>query len=123
MTGTSPLALLISNTESLQNGLLALLTTLPQIGAVLVAEDGNIALRMIKSHIPALIIIDMSMPDMSNLILQVKADTPNIQIIAIIEDTAQQKAVETSRVDGMLRKGFSPQKLIALIENLIGEQD
>lgn len=123
MTNISPLALLVSNTESLQNGVLALFTTIPQIGAVLVAEDQNMALRMIKNHQPALVILDISLPEMHDLIQQIKTLWTQIHLIVLVEDTAQQKAVEAYGVDSVLRKGFSAQKLIALIENLIAERE
>ncbi|MGB2896638.1 MAG: response regulator [Anaerolineales bacterium] len=121
MTSKSPLTLLVSNTESLQNGLLALFTTLPNIGAVLVAEDYKMALRMIKSHLPALVILDMSLPEMHDLIVQVKADWAHIHLIALVEDTVQQKAIESFGVERVLRKGFSPQKLMTMIEDVVEE--
>ena len=122
MTSNSPLALLVSNSESLQSGLLALFTTIPQIGAVLVAEDQKMALRIIKNHRPALILLDMSLPEMQDLIKQIKADWAQIHLIVLVEDTAQQKVAESFGVDSVLRIGFSAQKLVAIIEKLIEER-
>ena len=57
------LALIITKRGALQNGLLALLTTIPQISAVLVAEDDAAGLRMINDHRPGLILLDMDLPE------------------------------------------------------------
>lgn len=122
MTSNSPLALLVSNSESLQSGLLALFTTIPQIGAVLVAEDQRMALRIIENHRPALILLDMSLPEMQDLIKQIKADWAQIHLIVLVEDSAQQEVAESFEADSVLRAGFSAQKLVAIIEKLIEER-
>ena len=122
MTSKSILALVISGSGTLQNGLLALMTTIPQINAVLVAEDVNSALKMVENHHPGLIILDMSIPDMQDVIKQIKEQCPHGHLIVLVEDTIEEKEVEESGADSVLLKGFSAQKLIAIVENLIDRQ-
>ena len=122
MTNKSILTLVVSSSGDLQNGLLALVTTIPTISAVLVAEDINLALRMVENHKPALIILDISFPDMQDVIKQIKEQCPHVHLIVLVEDTVEEKEVEESGVDNVLLKGFSAQKLIAIVENLIDQQ-
>ncbi len=119
MTNKSILALVVSSSGPLQDGLLALMTTIPQIGAVLVAEDIESALKMVTNHQPALIILDISLPVMHDVINQIKEQCPHIHMIILVEDITQQKETLTSGADSVLLKGFHPQKLIEIVENHI----
>ena len=118
MTDKTVLALVVSSSNSLQNGLLALMTTIPQVKAVLVAEDVNTTLRMVANHQPALVILDMSLHEIQDVITQVKAQYPRIQLIVLAEDVSQREAAEAFGVDHVLIKGFSAQKLVSIVENL-----
>jgi len=123
MTNKSFLALVISSPDSLQNGLLALLTTISPISALLVAEDIHSALRMVENHQPALIILDISLSNVQEVVKQIKEQCSQIHLIVLVEDTVQQKIAEESGADGVLIKGFSAQKLIAIVESLIDQRE
>ena len=123
MTNKTFLALVVSRSGSLQNGLLALVTTIPQISAVLVAEDVYSTFRMVENHQPALIIIDMSLPDMQDVIKRIKEQYPRIHLIVLVEDIAQHQQVKESGVDSVLIKGFPAQKLIVIVENIIDRRE
>ena len=118
MTNKAVLALVVSSSGTLQNGLLALTTTIPSISAVLVAEDINSALRLVENHQPGLIILDMATLKVQDVIKQIKEQYPRIHLIVLAEDVAQQKEVESFGADSVLLKGFSAQKLIAIVEDL-----
>lgn len=118
MTNKTVLALVVSSSDSLQNGLLALMTTIPHVNAVLVAEDVNSTLRMVANHRPALVVLDLSSPEMQDVITQVKAQYPRIQLIVLAEDVTQREAAEALGVDHVLIEGFSAQQLVAIVENL-----
>jgi DNA-binding NarL/FixJ family response regulator len=117
------LTLLVSSTGSLLNGLLALITTLPQIGTVLVAEEVELALKMIMNHQPALVILDMNLPQTQDLIKLIQGGWPQISLLVLVEDRAQQIIVEAFGVDHVLRKGFSAQEFITSVENLIRSRE
>ncbi len=123
MTNKTVLALVVSNSGSFQNGLLALVTTIPQISAVLVAEDIESALRMVENHHPALVILDMSYLKVQEVIEQIKEQFPRIHLIVLAEDIAQQEQGKASGADSVLIKGFPAQKLIVIVENIIECQE
>lgn len=113
------LALVVSDAGALQNGLLALMTTIPPIGTVLAAEDVNLALRMVETHQPALIILDMSSRQAQDVIHEIKTEWPHIHLIVLVADIAQQKQAIDLGADRVLVKGFPAPKLVALIEDLL----
>ena len=117
MINTSILALVVTKSGALQNGLLALMTSIPPISAVLVAEDIKSALNMVENHQPELIVLDISLPQVQDVIIEIKTVRPHIHLIVLVEDIVQQKEVEESGVESVLIKGFSVHKLIAIIEN------
>lgn len=123
MTNKMLLGLVVSNSGPLQDGILALLTTIPSISAVLVAEDKAAAMRLIENHQPAMIILDMSLPQMQDGIKQIKAQWPHIYPIVIVEDTAQLNEVKEYGAESVLLKGFPPQKFVALIETLLTQRE
>ena len=123
MPNKSILALVVSSPGALQNGLLALMTTIPPISAVLVAENIHSAIRMVENHQPALIILDISLSNVQEVVKQVKEQCSQIHLIVLVEDTVQQKIAEETGADGVLIKGFSAQKLIAIVERLINQRE
>ena len=119
MTNKPILALVVSNPGTLQNGLLALITTIPQISSVLVAEDVDAALRLVQNHQPALIILDMPSFNVQDVIKQIKTQWPQIHLIVLEDDLTLGKDLEVLGADRVLIKGFPPQKLVEVIEDFI----
>ena len=119
MTNKSILALVVSSPGTLQNGLLALMTTIPQISSVLVAEDADSALRLVQNHQPTLIILDVSLLKVQDAIKQIKTQWPQIHLIVLADDLTLGKDLEVLGADRVLIKGFPPQKLVEVIEDLI----
>ena len=118
MTNKTILTLVISIPGDFQNGLLALMTTIPHLSAVLVAEDLKSAWRMIENHQPALTILDSASIPVCEVIQKIKIQWPQIHLIVLVEDIPQQKEAEESGADSVLVKGFPAQKLVKVIENL-----
>jgi DNA-binding NarL/FixJ family response regulator len=112
------LTLVVSNAGSLQNGILALLTTIPQISPVLADEELGTALRLVENHRPALAILDVAMPEVKEIIRQIKEACPQTSLIVLVNNVREQKDVEELGVDGVLLKGFPAQKLIDIVERL-----
>ncbi|MFC2026205.1 response regulator [Chloroflexota bacterium] len=123
MTDKTILALVVSSSGLLQNGVLALMTTIPQIGAVLVAEDINSAKRLIENHQPTLIVMDMTLSKVKAVIKKTKVQYPHIHLIVLAEDPEQQKQVEALGIKSVLLKGFSPEKFITTVETIINCQE
>ncbi len=119
MSSQSILALVVSSSGSIQDGLLALMTTIPSISAVLVAEDVNSTLRLVEYHQPALIILDLTLRRVQDVIKEIKTQWPHIHLIALAEDILQQEEAKASGSDSVLLMGFPAQKLVDIIENSI----
>jgi len=119
------LALIVASAGTLQNGLLALMTTIPQVSAVLVAEDVSSALRMIADHRPKLILLDMDLPEdgAQTILVQLKSQSFDIGSIALVDSVQQGQKAESLGADAVLLKGFSAAKLISVTEEILGQQD
>jgi DNA-binding NarL/FixJ family response regulator len=117
------LVLIVTKQGTLQTGLLALVTTIPQISTVLVAEDANIALRMLNEHCPRLLLLDMDLPEdgAQNLLKEIKSQSPSIGTIAIVDNAQQKQETETLGANVVLFKGFQAVKIITIIENILAE--
>jgi DNA-binding NarL/FixJ family response regulator len=122
MTKIPALTLVVSNPGSLQNGLLALLTTIPQIHPVLAEEELSSALRLAEKRQPALAILDMSIPEVKEVSKRIKELCPQIHLIVLVNNVEGQKDVDELGVDSVLLKGFSAQKLVDIVENLIDQR-
>jgi len=123
MTKKSNLVLVVSKAGDFQNGLLALMTSIPPTSTVLVAEDAGSALRMVKNHHPALIILDLSSTQALDVINQIKAQWARIHLIVLAEDIKQQKEAEACEADNVLLKGFPAQKLIEIVEKILDPKE
>ena len=99
------------------------MTTIPQISAVLVAEDVTSTMRMVENHQPALILLDMPTPDLQDVIKQIKEQNPHIQLIVLAEDIVQKEEVKACGADSVLLKGFPAQKLSTIVENIVDCQE
>ena len=119
------LALILTKQGSLQNGLLALLTTIPQISAVLVAEDADSGLRMLNDHRPKLVLLDMNLAqDSTETILKhTNSQLPTIGSIVLVDSVEQGRKAVSLGADDVLLKGFSADKLISLIEEILERID
>ena len=118
MANQSNLTLVVINPGDLQNGILALMTTIPQLGALLVAEDIESTLRMVENHQPALVIMDTVSPPSCEMIRKIKRQWSQIHLIALVEDIDQQAEATASGADRVLIKGFPAQKLVEIVEDL-----
>jgi DNA-binding NarL/FixJ family response regulator len=111
------LALIAAAPSPLQDGLLALMTTSTQIGAVFVAEEASLALRMVKDHRPNLVLLDSYLPEAQTLLARIKSQWPQTRCIVLVGSVEEEQAVEEA--DAVLIEGFSPSHLLATIEALL----
>jgi DNA-binding NarL/FixJ family response regulator len=121
MTMRPTLALIATRPGSLQDSLVALMTTMDQVNAVLIAEDGASALRMMAQHRPALVVIETGLPtEEGHVPLQeIKTRWPQTRCIALVEDIEQQQQAESAGADVVLIAGFPPARFIAAIEGML----
>jgi DNA-binding NarL/FixJ family response regulator len=115
------LALVAIQPGSLQDSLVALMTTLQQVKTVLIAEDAASALRAMAGHRPALVVLETSLPaeDGQSALRQIKAAWPSTRCIALADDVYEQDEAEASGADVVLLKGYPAAELIAAVERLL----
>jgi len=115
------LALVAIRPGSLQDSLVALVTTLHQVNTVLIAEDAASALRAIAKHRPALVLLETSIPaeDGQSALRQIKTEWPSTRCIALADDVHEQDEAEASGADVVLLKGYPAAELIAAVERLL----
>ena len=88
---------------------------------ILLAKDGNEALRIFAQHRPAVVITDWTMPDISGLDLckRIRSDFPEVysHLILLTGNTNKDQVVEGLRAgaDDYLTKPFHPGELLARI--------
>ena len=121
----STLIMIVINASTLQDGLLALMTTIPQIGVVLVAEDQSSAMRMVDDHRPGLIVLDLDLfgKNTQALTARLSAQSPPGQTIALADDRGQKEEAKAAGIDNVLLKGFSATEFIAAIEEVLRRDD
>jgi DNA-binding NarL/FixJ family response regulator len=121
MASKPVLALIVASPSSLQNGLLALLTTISQISAVMVAEEASLALRMVRDHHPTILLLDVNLPESQTLLKQLKTDWPKTRCILLVDSVEQKEGVTDT--DAVLIKGFPAAKLVGTVEQLLSERE
>jgi DNA-binding NarL/FixJ family response regulator len=121
MKNNPVLALIIAPPSTLQDGLLALMTTSDLINAVLVAEAASQALRMVKDHHPNLVLLDSHLPQARKVLEQIKNKWPQTGCIVLVGSVEQEHAFKEA--DAVLIEGFSPSRLMATIEELLAQPE
>ena len=125
MTMRPTLALIATRPGPLLDSLVALMTTMDQVNAVLIAEDGASALRMMAQHRPALVVIETDLPtEEGHVPLQeIKTRWPQTRCIGLVEDIEQQQETKSAGADVVLIVGFPPARFIAAVEELLSPEE
>ena len=125
MTPSATLALIAARPGDLQDSLVALMTTVPQVGAVLIAEDAPSALRTMARHRPALVVIETQLDAQESCVplREIKAGWPSTACVALAGDVEQRRQALSAGADVVLIAGFPPSELIAAIEGGLSQTD
>lgn len=121
MAKNHPQVLIITRSGSLQDGLLALMTAMPQVDVIGEVTDGDRALEVVREYHPDLVLLDTDLPgdEEWRVLKQVKSRWPKIQCIVLADDVQQQREAEALGADVVLLKGILPAKLAATVERLL----
>jgi DNA-binding NarL/FixJ family response regulator len=113
-------ALIVTRRGSLQDGLHALVMSIPHVEIIGHVGDGARALEMVRKHHPDLVLLDTNLPDDDEwrVLEQMVALWPEIRCIVLADDVEQHQRATELGADVVLLKGFPPAKLADLIERL-----
>jgi two-component system nitrogen regulation response regulator GlnG len=93
---------------------------------VLIANDGNTALQMIRSEIPDIVIMDVRMPGMDGMeaLRRAKAISQDLPIIMITAHADVDGAIQAmkSGADNYISKPFNNRELIELVRKLLADR-
>lgn len=121
---TEKLTLIIADDHTLFiNGLSMLLQTEPDIEIMAVAENGKDALRLLQTHNPALMLLDINMPGINGFeaLKRIKAYHPNVKVIMLStynEEHLIEKAKENG-ADGYLFKNVEKDELLHVMRTVM----
>lgn len=95
--------LLVDDHRLIREGISGMLERLPGVEVVGEAENGREALRLVDTHLPDLVIMDVSMPDLNGIqaTQRIMQDHPETKVIGL------SMHAEPQLVLGMLRAGAS----------------
>lgn len=121
-----PIAI-VDDHEVVLNGLKAMLSIHSELKIVLTSTSGASLLEKLDAAQPAVILMDIQMPEMNGILLckQVRRSWPNIKIIAFssFDDSHYVKQILRSGASGYLLKNADQQTIVTAIKQVIeGEE-
>lgn len=109
------------------NGLKAMFSGIPEIEVVFSTTSGHELLEYLKNETPAVILLDIQMPEINGIDLckQVKKNFPSIKIIAFssFDDTHYIKQIIRSGASGYLLKNADQQTILAAIHLVMNGEE
>jgi DNA-binding NarL/FixJ family response regulator len=109
----------------LQEGLRALLRTIPAVGAIGEILDMTVITEISAAHHPVLLVLDTTLFDggSGRLIRRLKQETPRTRCLVLAGDVRQQQDSQSAGADAVLLEGAPAASLAAAIEALLVEQE
>lgn len=115
--------LIVAKAALLRDGLEALLSAIPSVGAVYVAEEAAYALSLAQTHRPQLILMDAELlgSSLPGFLAETAAKRPSPDCIVLVESHAQEMAGLVSGAGEVLWKGLPADQLLARVRaRLVG---
>lgn len=109
------------------NGLKAMFSGIPEVEVVYSTTSGNALIEWLKNETPAVILLDIQMPEINGIDLckQVKKSFPSIKIIAFssFDDTHYIKQIIRSGASGYLLKNADQQTILSAIHSVMNGEE
>ncbi len=87
------------------------------------AANASFGLRALKSHQPALVLLDLQLPDAQGLEMleQIKAERPETQVIILTAHDSLSNAIESIKRGAyhFISKPYAPEELLSLVEKAL----
>ena len=121
--GKTWLTLIIARPGRLRDGLLALVTTIPQIKIVGLMDYETSVLWMVDRYQPALVVLDCSLfgDEVRSWVEHIKALQPQTQCLVMANSAHQQELAVAGGAGEVLLKGFPATELFSSVERLLAE--
>lgn len=113
--------LVVAKPGRIRNSLQALLRIMPRLRMTDLASDDVSAMQIVAQYNPALIIMDVDLPECQAWILlaQLKQTQPQIRCLFFVNSIEQRHTAQIAGADAILLKGFGTLELFTTIEQLI----
>jgi len=120
----SPYEIVIAEDHTiLRQGLRALLSTDPDLEVVGEAEDGRVAVRIVETLSPDLLLIDLSMPRMTGMeaIAEIKKSSPDTRVVVLTVHKDEEYVLSALRAgaDGYVLKDAGHEELLTAVKNVL----
>jgi DNA-binding NarL/FixJ family response regulator len=112
--------LIVTRSVVLQQGLGALLESLPQISRVKATKDLQDAHALIAEHQPKIVLLDEAMlgKDPASALEKIRSISPETSRILLTDDV-QKTALLVTHAEAVCIKGISPDALASTVTNLL----
>jgi two-component system response regulator NreC len=114
--------LIVDDHFLVRTGITSLLRDVPDIEIVGEAENGKIAVEQCKKIVPEVVLMDISMPDMSGIeaTKYIKAENPSINILILTMHESEEYFYNTLKqgASGILNKNVGKDELINAIKSV-----
>ena len=113
--------LIIAHPGRIRDGLRALLRAIPEIGAILQANDSPSASQIIAEYHPDLVLIDSKLvnSNIQSMPKEIKAMSPHTRCILLVDNLQQQSMADVTGADTVLLSGFSAWEFMVTVEELL----
>ncbi len=122
MTGTPIRVVLVDDDALMRAGLAAILSSDAGIEVVGEAADGRVALERVREVRPAVVLMDVRMPDLDGIAAtrEIVANVPDARVVILttFEDDGYIFGALTAGASGFLLKRTSPELLLAAIKSV-----
>lgn len=112
--------LIVTRSVVLQQGLGALLESLPQISRVEVTKDLQSAFTLIEEHQPKIVLLDESLitKDIKDALGTIRSLSPETKRVLLADDVQKMELLIT-HAEAICIKGISPDTLASTVTNLL----
>jgi DNA-binding NarL/FixJ family response regulator len=109
----------------LREGLAALMSREPDLDLVATAEDGPGMLRQVRTHMPDVLVTDLSMPGLNGIdaVQRLRAELPQVQVLCLSvhdEDRLVLAMIEAGASGYVLKDGSFDELALALRQVMLG---
>jgi DNA-binding NarL/FixJ family response regulator len=117
--------LIVSTRQSLQEGLEALLASIPEVGNLEHAHSAEQAMSIIENETPDLIVLDLEGfgEKVLGLLATRQKENPNSKSLVLVESLRQQTHVQVAGADVALVKGYPAHELVDTVQALLEREN